>query len=91
MLVKNPSERLTYEGIRKHSFFAAVNWKAVEYRSIPSPIRIVCTLNEADTSAFDAEFTRMQPAITPIDTDTFNLLNRPESQEPFSGFSYYPE
>jgi hypothetical protein len=46
---------------------------------------------EDDTSAFDTEFTKMLPAITPVDPETIRLLNKPESQEPFSGFSYYPE
>jgi hypothetical protein len=90
-MTKNPRERLTFEGIQKHPFFSGLNWKLIESRSVQSPMRLACGLEEEDTSAFDVEFTKMQPAITPIDTETRNLLSRPESQEPFSGFSYYPE
>lgn len=61
----------------------------IESRSIPSPINV--KQSDEDTSAFDAEFTRLQPAITPADPETFRLLSKPETQEAFSGFSYYPE
>lgn len=84
-----PCKRLDFEGIRRHPFFASLDWRNIESRKIASPIN-VHQIDE-DTSAFDAEFTRMQPAITPVDPETVRMLSKPESQEPFSGFSYYPE
>lgn len=83
--------RLDYEGIRSHPFFASLDWRAVENRSLQSPMAVYQKIEDEDTSAFDAEFTRMQPGITPVDAETVRMLSKPESQEPFSGFSYYPE
>ena len=84
-----PFNRLDYEGIRTHPFFALLDWRKVENRSLVSPMTIY--QRDEDRSAFDAEFTRMQPGITPVDAETVMMLSKPESQEPFSGFSYYPE
>lgn len=84
-----PCKRLDYEGIRSHPFFGSLDWRAVENRSLNSPMTVY--QRDEDTSAFDVEFTRMQPAITPVDAETVRMLSKPESQEPFSGFSYYPD
>lgn len=81
--------RLNYEGIKYHPFFVSLNWQSIENRSLTSPMTVM--QRDEDTSAFDSEFTRMQAAITPVDPETVRMLSKPESQEPFSGFSYYPE
>jgi hypothetical protein len=85
-----PSKRLDYERIRLHPFFASLDWSAVENRSLSSPMAVY-RIGDEDTSAFDTEFTLMQPGITPVDPEIVRILSKPESQEPFSGFSYYPE
>jgi hypothetical protein len=72
-----------------HPFFSGVCWTDVEARKLPSPI--TKAHSEEDTSAFDEEFTRMPAAITPADYEARIVLSKPESQELFSGFSYYPE
>lgn len=52
---------------------------------------MIVNQRDEDTSAFDVEFTGLPPAITPVDTETVQMLSKPESQEPFTGFSFYPE
>lgn len=79
---------MDFEGIKHHQFFSTLDWKSIESRTIPSPINV--KQSDEDTSAFDTEFTRMPPAITPVDAETVKILSKPESQEAFSGFSYYP-
>lgn len=90
MLSRTPTDRPQYEEIKRHPFFSCLDWHDIERRNATSPIN-VNQRDEEDTSAFDVEFTRMQAAITPVDQETFFILSKPESQEPFRGFSYYPE
>lgn len=91
LLTRRSWERINFEDIKRDPFFSSLNWHEIESRRLPSPMSTEIRRNDEDTSAFDIEFTKMQPAITPVDSETVRLLSRPESQEPFCGFSYYPD
>lgn len=75
--------------MKEHVFFKGISWQDVEARKLSSPI--TKRHYHEDTSAFDEEFTRLPAAITPADYEARIVLSKPESQELFSGFSYYPE
>uniref|UniRef100_A0A6A7FSW4 Protein kinase C n=1 Tax=Hirondellea gigas TaxID=1518452 RepID=A0A6A7FSW4_9CRUS len=91
-MTKNPSKRLgcvvSGEGggeaaIRSHKFFRDMDWEALEKRRVKPPFAPKVK-SIRDASNFDAEFTKEEPTLTPINAEVVRAINQRE----FSGFSY---
>ncbi|XP_055375514.1 protein kinase C isoform X1 [Condylostylus longicornis] len=86
-LTKNPTQRLGCTGneneIRKHPFFAKLDWAELENRNVKPPFRPKMK-NARDASNFDTEFTKEEPVLTPVPNDVIRCIN----QEEFAGFSF---
>ncbi|BES90399.1 unnamed protein product [Nesidiocoris tenuis] len=89
-MTKNPSKRLgcvTVHGgeqaIRNHSFFKDMDWEALEARRLKPPFKPKIK-SKKDALNFDAEFTKEEPVLTPINGDVVRSIN----QEEFRGFSF---
>lgn len=86
-LTKSPSQRLGCTGdeneIRRHPFFAKLDWTELENRNVRPPFRpkMKCP---RDATNFDTEFTKEEPVLTPVPNDVIRCIN----QEEFSGFSF---
>jgi ribosomal protein S6 kinase alpha-5 len=67
LLEKDPSRRLGAKGvedIKKHPFFAGINWEHVEQRKLKPPIQPVISSN-LDVTNFAPEFTNQVPIFSP--------------------------
>ncbi|XP_043273775.1 protein kinase C [Venturia canescens] len=89
-MTKNPARRLGCvnenggeEAIKAHPFFQMMDWKALEARKLKPPFRPRIN-NEKDTTNFDAEFTREEPVLTPVEHGIVEAIN----QDEFEGFSF---
>lgn len=86
-LTKSPSQRLGCTGdeneIRRHPFFAKLDWTELEMRNVRPPFRpkMKCA---RDANNFDTEFTKEEPVLTPVPNDVIRCIN----QEEFAGFSF---
>ena len=92
-MTKNPSKRLGCveadggeEGIKRHPFFRAVDWEALEQVRVRPPTKPKIK-NKRDASNFDTDFTKEEPSLTPINAQVVKSIN----QEDFNGFSFYNE
>ncbi|KAH0788551.1 AGC family protein kinase [Histomonas meleagridis] len=88
LLQKDPKKRLgsgplDAEEIKRHSFFAGINWTNVMNKKT-CPKYIPTIKSETDTSNFDEEFTEMPNAVSLGD----DSLVPEEAQEAFQGFTY---
>ncbi|GLV36153.1 Protein C kinase 98E [Carabus blaptoides fortunei] len=88
-MTKNPSKRLgcvvahnTEAQIRAHSFFKEIDWMALEARRVKPPFKP--KISKKDALNFDAEFTKEDPVLTPVNMDVVRSIN----QEEFKGFSF---
>ncbi|XP_022130379.2 protein kinase C isoform X1 [Pieris rapae] len=86
-MTKNPARRLGVaggsSGILAHAFFRDVDWDALAARRLRPPFRPK-TRGRRDAANFDAEFTKEEPALTPVPHDVLRAIN----QEEFQGFSF---
>ena len=69
------------KSVRRHRFFAAVNWDDVLQRRTKPPFKPVLR-SEDDVSNFDEEFTRKPPFDSPLGSVSDSV------SELFVGFSY---
>ncbi|RZF43080.1 hypothetical protein LSTR_LSTR001258 [Laodelphax striatellus] len=89
-MTKNPSKRLgcvsahgAEAAIRAHSFFKDVDWDALECRRVKPPFKPKIK-SKKDALNFDAEFTKEDPVLTPMNADAIRSIN----QDEFKGFSF---
>uniref|UniRef100_A0A1B6L1S0 Protein kinase C n=1 Tax=Graphocephala atropunctata TaxID=36148 RepID=A0A1B6L1S0_9HEMI len=89
-MTKNPVKRLGCVGsgnpeaaIRAHAFFKEMDWDALESRKVKPPFKPKIK-NKKDALNFDAEFTKEEPVLTPVNADVVRSIN----QEEFRGFSF---
>ncbi|XP_014669885.1 PREDICTED: calcium-independent protein kinase C-like isoform X2 [Priapulus caudatus] len=89
-MTKNPVRRLgcveAYggeEAIKHHPFFREMNWEALEHRRVKPPFKPKIKTKK-DVGNFDADFTKEEPVLTPIDPAIIKAIN----QEEFKGFTY---
>ncbi|XP_017785281.1 PREDICTED: protein kinase C isoform X2 [Nicrophorus vespilloides] len=88
-MTKNPSKRLgcvvahgTEQAIRAHPFFREMDWNALEQRKVRPPFKP--KISKKDALNFDAEFTKEEPVLTPVNSEVLRSIN----QEEFKGFSF---
>ncbi|TPX56019.1 hypothetical protein PhCBS80983_g04854 [Powellomyces hirtus] len=87
LLNREPTKRLGHNGadeIKRHPFFAEMNWSRLLARKYPPPFRPNVT-SATDTSNFDEEFTSEVPQDSLVDSSQ-HLSD--DMQEQFAGFSY---
>ncbi|KAK9745755.1 Phorbol esters/diacylglycerol binding domain (C1 domain) [Popillia japonica] len=89
-MTKNPSKRLgcvvahgCEAAIRQHAFFRDMEWTALEQRKLKPPFKPKIK-SKKDALNFDAEFTKEEPVLTPVNPDVVRTIN----QEEFKGFSF---
>ncbi|XP_063222586.1 protein kinase C isoform X2 [Bacillus rossius redtenbacheri] len=89
-MTKNSLKRLgcvaaqgTEAAIRVHPFFREIDWDALENRRVKPPFKPKIK-SKKDALNFDAEFTKEEPVLTPINADVVRSIN----QEEFKGFSF---
>lgn len=89
-MTKNSAKRLgcvvsqgTEAAIRTHPFFRDMDWDALENRRVKPPFKPKIK-SKKDALNFDAEFTKEEPVLTPINADVVRAIN----QEEFRGFSF---
>ncbi|KAJ3118143.1 Serine/threonine kinase [Phlyctochytrium bullatum] len=87
LLNKDPARRLgggklDAEEVKRHPYFAGVDWNAFMQKRVPPPWKPTIT-SATDVSNFDAEFTREPAVLTPIQA----TLNKDQQKE-FDGFDY---
>ncbi|XP_054263197.1 calcium-independent protein kinase C isoform X2 [Macrosteles quadrilineatus] len=89
-MTKNPVKRLGCVGssnpeaaIRAHAFFKDIDWDALEARKVKPPFKPKIK-SKKDALNFDAEFTKEEPVLTPVNADVVRSIN----QEEFRGFSF---
>jgi len=89
-MTKNPAKRLgcvvaqgAEEAIQAHPFFKEIDWTALEARRVKPPFKPKIK-GKKDAVNFDAEFTKEEPNLTPINVDIIKAINQNE----FDGFSF---
>ncbi|XP_046434581.1 protein kinase C isoform X2 [Neodiprion fabricii] len=89
-MTKNPAKRLGCvaanggeNAIRLHPFFRDMDWEALEARRLKPPFKPKIK-NKKDAMNFDAEFTKEEPVLTPVNPEDLRCIN----QEEFKGFSF---
>ncbi|XP_018322875.1 protein kinase C [Agrilus planipennis] len=89
-MTKNPAKRLGCvaaqngeAAIRVHPFFKDMDWQALEQRKIRAPFKPKIK-NKKDALNFDAEFTKEEPVLTPVNVEVVRSIN----QDEFKGFSF---
>jgi len=90
-MTKNPAKRLGCvasqggeDAIRAHPFFKDVDWDGLEAKKVKPPFKPKIK-SKKDASNFDADFTKEDPVLTPVDPAVVRTIN----QEEFRGFSFY--
>lgn len=88
LLERNIDDRLGYKSgnngnIRRHAFFAKVNWKLLETRRVEAPFKPDIR-SPRDCDYFDSDFTTEAPRLTPTDKALLASID----QAQFKGFSY---
>ncbi|CAB3987975.1 kinase C delta type-like isoform X1 [Paramuricea clavata] len=88
LLERNIGERLGYKAgkngdIRRHEFFAKLNWRQLEARRIEAPFKPKIR-SPRDVENFDSDFTTEAPKLTPTDKALLASID----QTQFKGFSY---
>merc|ERR1712032_360278 len=64
LLVREPKRRLDAKGIKKHPFFARIDWVKLDQRKYDPPF-VPKVRSDIDISNFEKEFTREAPVLTP--------------------------
>jgi classical protein kinase C beta type len=87
-LSREPAKRLGYgksgeENIKRHPFFATLNWEKMEKGEIPSPYKPQVK-GKKEANNFDSEFTSEDPQLSPPDPESVADID----QAAFKGFSY---
>ncbi|KAJ3118144.1 Serine/threonine kinase [Phlyctochytrium bullatum] len=87
LLNKDPARRLgggklDAEEVKRHPYFAGVDWNAFMQKRVPPPWKPTIT-SATDVSNFDAEFTKEPAVLTPIQA----TLNNAQQKE-FEDFDY---
>ncbi len=86
LLERNPKQRLGYNEdgaeIRRHPFFASIDWEKLKKREIQAPFVPTITEGKMDTGNVDEEFKREMPQDTPVVESTLR------SKVNFPGFTY---
>ncbi|XP_012272167.1 protein kinase C isoform X2 [Orussus abietinus] len=89
-MTKNPAKRLGCvadnggeSAIKVHPFFQYMDWEALESRRVKPPFKPKIK-NKKDALNFDAEFTKEDPVLTPINAEIVRCIN----QQEFRGFSF---
>ncbi|KAF0286905.1 Calcium-independent protein kinase C [Amphibalanus amphitrite] len=89
-MTKNPAKRLGCvvvqggeDAIPAHPFFKEIDWQALEARRVKPPFKPKIK-GKKDAVNFDAEFTKEEPNLTPINVDIIKAINQVE----FEGFSF---
>jgi len=89
-MTKNPAKRLGCVvdnggelAIRSHKFFREMDWDLLEQKKLKPPFQPKIK-GRKDAVNFDAEFTKEEPQLTPINADVVRAIN----QDEFAGFSY---
>ncbi|VVC29776.1 Protein kinase, ATP binding site,C2 domain,AGC-kinase, C-terminal,Protein kinase domain,Serine/threonine- [Cinara cedri] len=89
-MTKNRNKRLgciandgTEAAIKVHAFFRDLDWEALENRRVKPPFKPKIK-NKKDAMNFDTEFTKEDPALTPVPANVTMSIN----QEEFQGFSF---
>ncbi|XP_026858313.1 protein kinase C epsilon type isoform X1 [Electrophorus electricus] len=92
-MTKSPNKRLgcvaahgLEEAIKVHPFFKEIDWVLLEQRKIKPPFKPRIK-TKRDVNNFDQDFTREEPALTPVDDAIIKQIN----QDEFKGFSYFGE
>jgi serine/threonine protein kinase len=90
LLDKNPQRRLgsgqdDVDEIKRHVFFAPIDWEALLQKQIEAPWKPTLT-SDADISHFDREFTREAQGVSFEPPPTID-----GSSAQFDGFTYAPE
>ncbi|KAI9193290.1 kinase-like domain-containing protein [Polychytrium aggregatum] len=90
LLNKNPARRLgsgrsDAEEIKKHAYFAGVDWEAFMQKRV-APLFVPTIGSPTDTSNFDREFTKERPVLTPMNS----VLSAADQLE-FKGFTFISE
>ncbi|XP_054656376.1 protein kinase C theta type [Dunckerocampus dactyliophorus] len=84
LFVREPEGRLGVKGnIRKHNFFSATDWNALELRQVAPPFRPTLT-SPSDCSNFDKEFINEKPRLSCADRTLINSVD----QTMFHNFSF---
>lgn len=88
-MTKNPGRRLGCvaaqngeQAIQAHPFFKDMDWLALEQRRVKPPFKPRIR-SKKDVANFDAEFTREEPILSPVNPEVLQTIN----QEEFRGFS----
>lgn len=89
-MTKNPAKRLGCvadnggeSAIKIHKFFRDLDWENLEEKKIKPPFQPKMK-GRKDAVNFDAEFTKEEPQLTPINAEVVRAIN----QDEFAGFSY---
>ncbi|XP_076044178.1 protein kinase C isoform X2 [Oratosquilla oratoria] len=89
-MMKNSAKRLGCvpenggeQAIRNHKFFKDMDWEALEQRRVKPPFTPKIK-GRKDALNFDAEFTKEDPVLTPINAEVVRAIN----QDEFRGFSF---
>ncbi|KAJ3413318.1 Serine/threonine kinase [Chytridiales sp. JEL 0842] len=90
LMRKDPSRRLgggklDAEEVKRHPYFAGVDWDAFMAKSVQPPWKPQVT-SATDVSNFDSEFTREDPVLTPL-----NSVLSAAAQAEFGDFDYVAE
>ncbi|XP_075900034.1 protein kinase C theta type isoform X2 [Nelusetta ayraudi] len=84
LFVREPEERLGVKGnIRRHSFFSATDWNALEQRQVAPPFKPTL-MSPGDYSNFDKEFINEKPRLSAADRVLINSVD----QTMFRNFSF---
>lgn len=100
MLQKDPLLRMTDERIKRHPYFAMIDWGHIFARRYVAPfIPSIDPLDDTDTQNFDETFLTMAPAVKGADGEIESGREAPEGEpqegtdvdgnDVFDGYSYY--
>mmetsp|Transcript_18992 Transcript_18992/g.21462 ORF Transcript_18992/g.21462 Transcript_18992/m.21462 type:complete len:383 (-) Transcript_18992:1930-3078(-) len=82
LMEKNLKNRLTAPKIRKHEFFAGIDWALLELGQLEAPFVPKVREGQLDSNNFERMFTSEEIKDTPVDSLSFNKRNE------FGNFTY---
>lgn len=86
LLTRDPEERLGGEAIKKHPFFAKIDWKKLEAKEIEAPWKPPVN-NLVDTTQIDEVFKSEKPMHSVVDGSILDDLDE-EDKDIFAGFTF---